>query len=182
MKNNIYLALLRGINVGGNNTVSMKNLKKVFEGLGYTNIKTYINSGNVIFQTTDKSSDKIVRVIEDAIEKEFGFAVRVLLRSKKQIEEVCELIPKKWTNSKTMRTDVIFLWKEADNVEEVAKVVINPQVDNLIYKAGAIIWNFEREKCKESKSDKFIGTYLYKHMTARNVNTTRKLLELMREI
>jgi len=182
MKNNIYLALLRGINVGGNNTVSMKNLKKVFEGLRYTNIKTYINSGNVIFQATDKSSDKIVRVIEDAIEKEFGFAVRVLLRSKKQIEEVCELIPKKWTNGKTMRTDVIFLWKEVDNVEEVAKVVINPQIDNLIYKASAIIWNFEREKYKESKSDKFIGTYLYKHMTARNVNTTRKLLELMREI
>ena len=66
-----YIALLRGINVGGNNKVEMKKLKDVFEALGFKNVSTYINSGNVIFETNETEMVKIVEKIEQAILKKY---------------------------------------------------------------------------------------------------------------
>ncbi|MFT3751872.1 MAG: DUF1697 domain-containing protein [Paludibacter sp.] len=67
----IYVALLRGINVGGNNKVEMKKLKSTFELLGFTNVVTYINSGNIVFEDISKEQVVIVNEIEKAIKKDF---------------------------------------------------------------------------------------------------------------
>ena len=68
-----YVALLRGINVGGNKTIPMARLKSLFETLGLAPAKTHLNSGNVIFAAKEKSQGRLVRLIGDAIEAEFGF-------------------------------------------------------------------------------------------------------------
>lgn len=68
-----YIALLRGINVGGNNKVSMGELKQAFESLGFTNVSTYINSGNVIFDSRETNEVKLVRMCEDSIKKHLDF-------------------------------------------------------------------------------------------------------------
>ncbi|MCK9345108.1 MAG: DUF1697 domain-containing protein [Candidatus Pacebacteria bacterium] len=170
-----YVALLRGINVGGNNKVEMSKLKKVFKDLGYENVLTYINSGNVIFDA-DKTD---VSVIERALKKNFKFDIKVVVRDLKNIQKLCKAIPKEWVNDPEQKTDVLFLWEEYDNKKSLDLININKDVDNLLYVSGAIVWNVQRKDYKKSGMNKLIGTPVYKHMTSRNVNTTRKLLELV---
>ena len=170
-----YVALLRGINVGGNNKVEMKRLKAVFESLGHTKVVTYINSGNVIFETNEADTAPI---IEKAIAKEFGFLVRVVVRTAKNIQAIIAKVPKDWINGDGQKTDVLFFWDEFDNKESINHLKAT-KVDTLIYVKGAIIWHIAVKDYGKSAIPKFIGTPLYKHMTARNINTVRKLAELM---
>lgn len=171
-----YVALLRGINVGGNNKVEMAKLKKVFESLGFANVSTYINSGNILFET-DK--DELAATIERALRKNFGFDIRVVVRTKKNIDKLCKNIPIEWSNDAAQKTDVLFLWDEFDNKKSIA-LIKTTDVDTLLYIDGAIVWNLRKEHYTKSGMHKFISTPLYKHMTARNVNTVRKLGELMK--
>lgn len=175
-----YVALLRGINVGGHNKVSMRTLKTVFESLGLEHVSTYINSGNVIFATS-KKEEELVPMIQRAFHKEFSFDIQILLRSAKQINALVKKIPQTWKNDPKQRTDVLFLWEEFDKKGTLALIAQNPEVDRLRYITGSIVWNFEKVDYKKSKMHKFIGTAVYKKMTARNVNTVRKLDELMKK-
>jgi uncharacterized protein (DUF1697 family) len=79
---------------------------------------------------------------------------------------------------KLTRTDVMFLREEVDTPELIAAIAVNPKVDNLLHVKGAVIWKVARQDYGKSKLPKIIGTRLYKNMTARNANTTRKLLDL----
>jgi uncharacterized protein (DUF1697 family) len=176
-----YVALLRGINVGGNNTVAMPQLKKIFMSLGYENVCTYINTGNVIFETKEKDISAITDAIEKALKKNFKFAIRCLVRNSKNIEKVCKAIPKEWGNDTEQRTDVLFLWEAFDTKKSLGLIAQNEAVDTLKYVAGAIVWNVKRSDYKKSGMHKFIGSEIYKHMTARNVNTVRKLVEMMKK-
>lgn len=174
---NTFVALLRGINVGGNSKVNMSELKTCFEELGFKNVRTYINSGNVIFEDKKKSVD--AKKIEASLKKHFGFDLRVIVRTRAEIASVLAKVPKNWTNDTKMRTDVIFLWEEVDNSSVTEEIETNPDVDHLIYAKGAVIWNFDRKNYSKSRMHKFIGTHIYKNMTARNINTVRKLDSLM---
>jgi uncharacterized protein (DUF1697 family) len=175
-----YVALLRGINVGGNNKVEMPKLKKIFEDLGYLNVSTYINTGNVIFET-QKDEELVRKEIEKSLKDNFKFEIRVVLRDEKNIEKVCEKIPSDWQNNDDMKTDVLFLWEEFDHKKSIDLINKKEGIDNLIYVNGAIIWNIDKKNYTKSGMNKFIGSVLYKNMTARNVNTVRKLKELMKK-
>lgn len=174
----IYVALLRGINVGGNSKVEMPRLKALFESLGCKNVSTYINSGNVVFGD-ERSVMELVPAIEASIEKTFGLKVRVVLRDLHSIQKLCEAIPKGWTNDSEQKTDVLFLWDEIDDEDIMDKIVINPEIENAKYIDGALVWNIGRENVTRGGGVKLIKTEFYKHMTARNINTVRKLNELM---
>lgn len=174
-----YVALLRGINVGGNNKVEMRKLKAIFESLGYEHVSTYINSGNVIFQTTESDTGKIVANIEKALATEFGFELRVVVRDAKNIQKLVKAIPVEWLNNTEQRTDILFLWDAFDTKKSLGLIKQCEGVDTLWYVSGAIVWNVDRAHYAKSGMQKFIGTELYKNMTVRNVNTVRKLLEKM---
>jgi uncharacterized protein (DUF1697 family) len=170
-----YVALLRGINVGGNNKVEMPKLKKVFESLGFENVSTYINSGNVIFETDKKDLEP---QIEKALKKAFEFELRIVVRDAKNIKKLCKEIPKDWLNDTEQRTDVLFLWDEFDTKKSV-DLIKTTGVDTLKYIDGAIVWHVKRKDVAKSGMKKFIGSLIYKNMTARNINTVRKLNELL---
>lgn len=174
-----YVALLRGINVGGNNKISMKELKMTFESLGFSDVSTYINSGNVIF--TDKIEDGggLAQKIERRIKKEFTLAIRVLVRSAKNIQELCKKIPPEWTNDTEQRTYVLFLGDSFNAKSTLGIIATNSDVDTLKYISGAIVWNFEMKNYAKSGMHKIIGTEVYKNQTTRNVTTVRKLAKLM---
>lgn len=180
MLNMTYVALLRGINVGGKNKVAMLQLKACFEAHGFSNVATYINTGNVIFTSDQTDQSQLVQTIEHAIEKQFGFAVRVVVRDESNIELVVGKIPKAWVNDAEQKTDVMFMWPEVDSQDVLRQVVIKTDVDTVRYVAGAILWNIERMNASRSGMQKFIGTKLYKHVTIRNANTVRKLHYLMK--
>ncbi len=174
-----YIALLRGINVGGNNKVEMPKLKKVFEKLGFSNVITYINSGNVIFETGEKDTKKLIKEIEGSLKEAFTFDLRIVLRDAGNIKNICGKIPHDWQNNIDQKTDIMFLWEEVDSKESLKLIVTNPGVDSLLYIAGAVVWNVKRIEYAKSGMHKFIGTKIYKNMTARNVNTLRKINELL---
>ena len=176
----IYVALLRGINVGGNNKVDMKKLKTTFESLGYTNVATYINSGNIIFEDSSKGLETIVREIEDAIKRDFQLDIRVLVKSFEDINLICKLLPDTWIKNEVVRTDVMFLWEDYDYPEILQQLKINP-VDNVMYTPGAVLWNLEYKNYTKSGISKLVGTKIFRNMTVRNVNTVRKLHQLMEQ-
>lgn len=175
----IYVALLRGINVGGKNKVEMRKLKSTFEQAGMSNVTTYINSGNVVFKDNRRKPPSVMSVLENAIEKDLGLSIKVLIRDLPAIKKVIKALPAAWTNDAKMRCDVMFLWENFDNKSVLRELTIKPEIEDVIYIPGAIIWRIDRSNVMKSRVPKMIGTDLYRGMTIRNCNTVRKLAQMM---
>ena len=171
-----YIVLLRGINVGGNNKVSMAQLKEVIEALGCENVITYINSGNVVLSDT-RSCEELHTAIEDALKKEFGFDVKTLVLDKPAFDRVVAALPANWRNDDTMRCDVMFLWEDKNTASVLEDVPARSGIDTVKYVDGALLWSVARDNVRKSGLSKLIGTDLYRKMTIRNCNTVRKLAE-----
>lgn len=176
----IYVALLRGINVGGTNKVDMKMLKAVFEEAGLKSVTTYINSGNVVFRSRARSRTTLAAQLEAAIAVRFGFDVKVLVRDLDDMRAIIGAIDPDWVNDrKTMKCDVMFLWDDADRPDVLDDLTIKPGIDEVRCVPGAIVWKVDADKLTRTGMMKLVGTPLYKQMTIRNCNTARKLLALM---
>jgi uncharacterized protein (DUF1697 family) len=175
-----YVALLRGINVGGNNQISMPELAKVFVELGFNNVKSYINSGNIVFGLEHKLHDtEISEQIEEAIHKKFKLKITVFIRNQEEIARISALIPDQVKNNQETKADVLFLSRQIDSPEIVPKLDPKANVDNIIYTPGAVIWYLAKKDFGRSGMNKLVGTKLYANMTVRNVNTVRKLNQLL---
>jgi len=175
----VYVALLRGINVGGNNKIDMKQLKKSFEQAGMNHVVTYINSGNIIFTCNTGSKTELSRILELTIQENFGLQIKVLILSFDDMKTIMSVLPETWTNDAKMKCDVLFLWEEINNESVMDSLVIKPDIDTVIYVSGAIIWSVDKQNLTRSGMTKIIGSNIYRKITARNVNTTRKIYDLM---
>ena len=83
-----YISLLRGINISGQKKIKMVDLKAMYESLGYSGVQTYIQSGNVIFECPQQETKKLIAVIEQAIKRDFGYDVSVMIRTPEQFESI----------------------------------------------------------------------------------------------
>ncbi|QQS19911.1 DUF1697 domain-containing protein [Candidatus Saccharibacteria bacterium] len=171
-----YVVLLRGVNVGGNTRVEMSRLKAILESLGCTDVQTYLNSGNAVCKKATKLN---ATEVEKAIEVEFGFAVPVLVLDANTVCRVAESIPESWRNDDDQKSDVAFLFPAADDASIVMKVGCNSDIETGLYVPGALLWNIERKHQSRGSLPKVVGTPLYQQMSIRNVNTARKLAELV---
>jgi len=169
-----YIALLRGINVGKERRVDMKKLKSLFESLGCTSVSTYINSGNVVFESKMKR-DEMRKVIEKSLNNEFGFDIPTLVKTSTEMIKISKAIPEKWKNDTKQRTDVAYLFPEIDTPKTIADFPVNRDFINIRYTKGAIFWNIDRKNYNKSSLNKIIGHPLYQSMTLRNINTARYL-------
>lgn len=176
----VFVALLRGINVGGNNKVDMKQLKRSFEGIGLSDVVTYINTGNIIFRDNTRSAQELSKQLEEVIAADFGLKIKVMVRTLDEIKSIMDKLPEHWTNDTTMKSDVLYLWDEMNDESVLEKLTIKPEVDNVIYVHGAILWSYDRADAGKSGMNKIIGTKVYQQTTVRNVNTARKIYELMK--
>ncbi len=172
----VFVALLRGINVGGKNRVEMSRLRESFERLDFEDVRTYINSGNAIFRHDEAPR---AEVIEKALKAEFGFEVRVTLRDRANIEAVADALPDDWVNDGTMKCDVMFLWDHVDSRQALDQMTVKPDIDEVKCLDGALIWRVDRPVLTRSGLMRVAGSELYKSMTIRNCNTVRKLAALM---
>jgi uncharacterized protein (DUF1697 family) len=177
----MYAALLRGVNVGGHGRIDMKQLKTVFEAAGMTSVKTYINSGNVVFATDAGNDASIAATLETAIELHFGAPVSVLVRSADEIRAVVEALPPDWVNDKVTKCDVFFLWDDIDEPSVIEQLDYDPAVDDVRYTPGALLRRVDYSMAAKSRLTKIISKPIYRRMTVRNCNTARKILELMAE-
>ena len=173
-----YLALLRGINVGGNTMVKMETLRSVFSSIGFENVRSYINSGNVAFETKKTGDAKLTKLISDAIETEFGKKIAVMVRSADEIEDIIENNPfdGQFENDKDLH--VFFLANELTTEQKdlLASVVSD---NERIEPRGRTLYCL----LKISTVDSFVGKgFIDKKLkipaTARNWRTVKKLAEM----
>jgi uncharacterized protein (DUF1697 family) len=180
---NTYIILLRGINVGGKNKVSMASLRKCLEELGFSDVSTYIASGNVILKS-DKSADKIRAQIEKALPENFKLdsdLIKVLVLTHKQFQAVVDNKPKGFgEHPDKYHSDVIFLM---DITPKEALTVFAPRegVDQIWPGHGVIYSQRLSAQRTKSRLGKIAGTPAYKSMTIRSWSTTTKLLKLLEE-
>ena len=180
MAQNTYVALLRGINVGGNGKVSMAELKVCFEKLGFTSVTTYINSGNVVFNDGETNSRKLAEKIEEALHATFSFPISVVVHSLEQMEKLIAQMPKSWKPGTNLRCYVVFLRPDIDDPGILAKLDPKPEIEEVAYHPGVVFWSTKLSGLTKTNMTKLVGTPLYKEMTVRNQNTVRKILEIMR--
>lgn len=174
-----YIAFLRGVNVGGNSIVSMAAIKEALVALGLSEVRTYINSGNVIFSTRSSTTKPLTARVEKALEQHTGIAIKVLLMDHKTLKKMVDAIPRHWVDDKTMRTYVLLLWKELDDRTILDRLPTKPGVDEVKYTPGAVVWRVDRENVSKSRMNRMVGTPLYKKITIRSANTMRKLNEMI---
>src|SRR3984893_8191153 len=104
-----YVALLRGINVGGNKLIRMAELKRIFASLGLKNVQTYIQSGNVLFESSRADSVALTKHIETSLHKASGFEGPVLLRPTAELEAIVKLNPFSKVKPADSKLNVTFL-------------------------------------------------------------------------
>ena len=172
-----YVALFRGINVGTSVQVPMKELVQLLESFGFTNVKTYLNSGNAIFESTDDKNE-IAEMIEKKLESKYKQIVSTLIKTADEIKKIAKAIPVDWTNDKTQQTYVAYLFKDIANPSLIDQLPIKKEYMNIFYKHECIIWNIKRENYNKSHITKIVSHSSYSRMTTRNSNTARKLAEL----
>lgn len=179
MTDECYLVLLRGINVGGSNIIKMADLRKCFEEMGFDNVLTYIQSGNVIF-TSKKKAKSITSIVQKGLEKHFRYTTPVFVLTKKQLVKVVKEAPKTFGKEpKKYRYDVMFLRESITSNKALKQIKTRESVD--IAEAGKGVIYFSRviSNITRSYMPKVVQLPMYKDMTIRNWNTTNKLLGLM---
>jgi len=180
MKNIQYLALLRGINVGGKNIIKMADLKASFESMGFSDVTTYIQSGNVMFTSAEKDKLKLARQIEKNLSKTFNYASLVVVVSYQELQKIVKSAPQGFGGEPdNYRYDVVFLKDPLTPAEVMEQVSLKEGVDQAY--AGEIAFYFSRltSRAVQSRLNKIASLPIYKSMTIRNWNTTTKLLALM---
>jgi uncharacterized protein (DUF1697 family) len=174
-----YVALLRGINVGGKTLIKMADLKTCVEELGLDEVSTYIASGNVLFQSGERSPAKLEQKIESALDQRFQLPVKVVVLSRATFARIITAIPKSWPGDDSLRANVAFVRRGTDAKEVVRKLEPDPSVEEVKAIDGAILWATKRDALNRSVMRKLIGGAAYKELTVRNLNTTLKLQELL---
>ena len=177
----VFVALLRGVNVGGNNMISMKSLKESFETIGFTNVSTYINSGNIIFQSKESDPRKLERKIEQMLSSEYQLDSKVVLRSLSEMEKLVQALPQNWGDNSDWRFNVIFLRHSIDSEKILDELPANSDIEEVLYRPGTLLWSVQASEANRSKFVKLSSRKNFKDMTVRNLNTTRKLYDLMKK-
>ena len=179
-----FVILMRGINVGGKNKVPMTGLKKCLEELRFSNVSTYIASGNVILKS-DKHADEIKVQIEKALPKSFKLdneLIKVLVLTRKQLQAVIDNKPKSFGEQpEKYHSDAIFLI-DIDSAQAIAVFDPREGVDKIWPGEGVIYSQRLSSQRTKSRLGKIVATPAYKSMTIRSWNTTTKLLKMLEEI
>ena len=174
-----YAAFLRGINVGGAKPVAMARLAQCIEGLGYRDVKTYINSGNVVFRTTRRDARAIERVIESELERAFSTPIRVFVRNVDEMRVLVDAIKRRWRDDTGERQNVIFLSRTVDGKALVASMSPKQGLERVTVRPGALLWSVKKRDLTKSEMLKLNRMPVYQEMTVRGPGTVRKVYELM---
>lgn len=173
-----YVALLRGINVGGNNMIKMETLRAIFESLGFENVKSYINSGNLAFDTAKTDDGKLSSKIHDAILKEFGFDISVMVRSVAEISDIVASNPFEGQFESHKDIHVFFLNKKLSDDQHALLLEMGNANEMFGIFDRYIICMLKIHILDSAVGKGFIDKKLKVASTARNWRTVQKLLSL----
>ena len=166
-----YGALLRKINISGKNKVVMAELKKEIESLMFENVKTYLNSGNVIFSSRE-NIEKITKQIEEMLKKNYDFKIPVFVLEQEKLKDILEHAPIWWgSDDKMIYDNLIEVFEEIGEAKEGLEKIQN-------YK-DVIFWSFSRKDYQKTNWwPKTANTNVSKKITIRTANTIRKIVKI----
>ena len=175
-----YVALLRGINVGGKTLIRMADLKTCIEMLGYANVRTYINSGNVLFETAKSDEVTLAKNIEQAITSATKLTVRVVVINEHDYAAIIKNVPAGWGEKEGWKYNLLFLIPPYDAgkiLEDIGE--LKPDIEQVVVGDGVIYQALLFEKFGRTTSGKLASRPSYQQITIRNWNTSRKLQALL---
>lgn len=180
---NQYAALLRGINVGGKNLIKMPALKACFEDQGFQNVRTYIQSGNVLFFADESDAARLTGEIEAALIQAFIFyEARLVLRSTAEMIATVSSAPEGFGRQPDIyRSDVLFLKAPLTPEEVMASIKPKEGVDWAYAGPEAVYFQRLDARRTQSRLSRVLSMPIYQNMTIRNWNTTTRLLCMMEE-
>ncbi|MDR0910210.1 MAG: DUF1697 domain-containing protein [Spirochaetaceae bacterium] len=180
MKKINYLALLRGINIGGKNLVKMDFLKNIFEEMGFEDVQTYIQSGNVLFKDGEKNKIKLAKMIENKLFEKLDVQINVLILTLNELENILNNKPATFGDeNEKYKYDIVFLIEPLTTKEVLSNIDTKRGEDTI--SEGKNIFYITRltEKLSGSYLTKIIKTPMWQNITIRNLKTTKKLYELL---
>lgn len=175
-----YIALLRGVNISGKNKIPMKELKEALEK-DYNNVLTYLNTGNVIFESDIDSKESIMKNISEIIKNKFALDIPVFVIREEELEDILNNNPTWWrTDNKDIYDNLIFIIPPT-RCEEVYNTVGEPSkdIDKIGEYNNVIFWSFDLKNYRKSNYwVKTASTDIKDKITIRTANTMRKKLEI----
>ncbi|MDR6906375.1 uncharacterized protein (DUF1697 family) [Agromyces sp. 3263] len=180
-----YVALLRGINVGGRNPIRMPELAECFRDAGYEDVGTYLQSGNVLFQPGGRGrpgGQKLEADVEAMLEQRFGMPLLVVIRSRDELARTIEAAPADHGSPK-LRSDVFFLKHPLTAEAALAEMPeLREGVDAVAAGPGAIYFSRVAARATKTRIQKFMAMPVFQQMTVRTWGTCTKLLEKLDEM
>jgi uncharacterized protein (DUF1697 family) len=173
-----YLALLRGVNVGGKNLVKMLELRAAFEQMGFGDVATYIASGNVLFRARRQNRGELAARIESELAQRFGSELKVVLLTQAQLKTVVDGAPTGF-GAKSHLCDVVFLRKPLTVRKTFSVIELREGVDRAWAGKGVLYLSRLAARATSSRINRIASQPEYKNMTIRSWSTTAKLLPLM---
>lgn len=173
-----YVALLRGVNISGKNKISMPELKTAFAAKGYEDVRTHLNSGNVIFSTDDTEEEALAAKINELIRTGFELDIPVFVILQETLAELLDEAPDWWgTEDKELYDNLIFIIPPA-TAEEIAEKIGEPtkELERVLVHKNVIFWSFDRKKyAKANYWKKTAGEEVRDALTIRTANTLKKI-------
>jgi uncharacterized protein (DUF1697 family) len=178
-----YLALLRGINVGGNNIIKMTDLQKAFKDIGLNSVQTYIQSGNVIFESAETDKSLLTQEIESKLSTTFNYTSKIILIDNLQFKQIIEEAPIEFGfDQENYKYDFVFVKEPITSADVFTHIKVRDDVDKA--SCGTFALYFTRLTALSSRSylTKLISLPIYKQLSIRNYNTTTKLYEIIKQV
>ena len=175
-----YILLLRGINVGGKNKVSMSDFKELLKNSGFKNVTSYINSGNLFFDS-DEDQESCVSNIRYLLETNYDFSIPFALLTKEEYLKEREKLPD-WWNEDLARRDILFFSSDLDKTSVLDFLDKTVFYNEIVYIGEcAVFWGKynESEYLKTTYHKKLMKQDFYKRITIRNGNTFERIAEIL---
>ena len=163
------------------NMIRMNSLKASFERMGFKNVSTYINSGNIIFKAEEDDPRRLESDIEKMLVREYKLECKVVVRSFAEIAKLIKSLPKSWGGNTDWKYNLIFLRHSIDSKKILDGLHPKPGIEEVLYRAGTLLWSARTDGLTRSTMIKLPGQEIYQDMTVRNLNTARMLFELMKK-
>jgi uncharacterized protein (DUF1697 family) len=177
----MYLALLRGINVGGKNIIRMADLRQAFEDMGFADVRTYIQSGNVIFGADPRSSNgKLAARIERGLSRRFDYRARAIVMSGRQYRRALSHAPASWGEDPTRKHNAIFAGPAVRTSAVLRQLPpVRDGLEEVTCRPGVIFWSASIRGLSRTTMMKLASHPVYDELTVRNHRTALALLDLL---
>lgn len=177
-----FLALLRGINVGGRNLISKQDLTRCFGDLGFSDVQTYIQSGNILFQSERRSVRQLTKTIEAELSSRFSYEARACVLSRRDFQKAVSAAPDGWGADASQKHYAMFILSTTTPERVLAQLPApRPDIETVTIGPGVIFWSASKALQSRATVMKISSSSVYQEMTVRNQNTVFRLLQMFRD-